>query len=61
MTLGAVRCIPLLDRVDGLFGMFMFESVVNNDAEASSSPSDSSEVKLFVSASESKDSNNGDE
>ena len=46
---------------EGLFGVFIFESLVNKDADASSSLSDSSEEKLFVSARVSKDSNNDDE
>ena len=40
-----------------LIGVFIFESVVNKDADASSSLSDSSEEKLFVSVRESRDSN----
>ena len=44
--------------LDLLFGVLIWDTFVSKDVEASSSLSDSSEVKLFLSAKGSRDSSN---
>ena len=47
MALGAVCCTSLVDRFEGLDGVFMFEAV-NKDAEASSRLSSGIACNQFV-------------